>query len=181
MSLKNGSARLIIVKGGETMDSGKKFKAAMIGAGSRSNSVIYPSLADLEDVEIVAVCDIDEERLAKTADKYGIEKRYGKSADDYRRMIREVDPDAVFAIGQPHIFYDIWMWCLEHGLNLYIEKQLGPREIIALGHDEALVKRILRLVNISEFKRYQTAPVLRISSKAFGMGRRMPIVGKYLA
>lgn len=70
---------------------------------------------------------------------------------------------------------------LDEILNLYIEEQLGPKEIIALGHDEALVKRILRLVNISEFKRYQTAPVLRISSKAFGMGRRMPIVGKYLA
>jgi NAD+ synthase (glutamine-hydrolysing) len=39
----------------------------------------------------------------------------------------------------------------------------------------------LRLVNTNEFKRYQTAPVLRVSSKAFGMGRRMPIVGKYLS
>jgi len=50
-----------------------------------------------------------------------------------------------------------------------------------LGFDEQLVKRVLRLVNISEFKRHQTAPVLRMSSKAFGMGRRMPIVGKYLS
>jgi NAD+ synthase (glutamine-hydrolysing) len=62
----------------------------------------------------------------------------------------------------------------------YIEKELGPREIIAMGYDEHLVNRILRLVNINEFKRFQTPPVLRISSKAFGMGRRMPIVGKYL-
>lgn len=63
----------------------------------------------------------------------------------------------------------------------YIEEQKGPQEIISMGYDEALVKRILRLVNINEFKRYQTAPVLRVSSKAFGVGRRMPIVGKYLA
>jgi NAD+ synthase (glutamine-hydrolysing) len=56
----------------------------------------------------------------------------------------------------------------------------GPREIIALGHDEALVNRILRLVNINEYKRYQTPPTLRVSRKAFGMGRRMPIVGRYL-
>ncbi len=63
----------------------------------------------------------------------------------------------------------------------YIENKKGPQEIIALGHDEALVKRILRMVNINEFKRYQTAPVLRVSSKAFGMGRRLPIVGKYLS
>ena len=63
----------------------------------------------------------------------------------------------------------------------YIENKLGPQEIIDMGHDEKLVKRVLRLVNINEFKRYQTAPVLRVSPKAFGMGRRMPIVGKYLA
>lgn len=63
----------------------------------------------------------------------------------------------------------------------YIEKRKGPQEIIAMGHDEALVRRILRLVNINEFKRHQTAPVLRVSPKAFGMGRRMPIVGKYLS
>ncbi len=65
-------------------------------------------------------------------------------------------------------------------LYQYIEKRQGPREIIALGFEPALVKRILRMVNINEFKRYQTAPVLRVSPKAFGMGRRMPIVAKYL-
>ena len=65
-------------------------------------------------------------------------------------------------------------------LYQYIEKKKGPLEIIEMGYDEKLVRRILRLVNINEFKRHQTAPVLRVSSKAFGMGRRMPIVGKYL-
>ncbi|MBX2875735.1 MAG: NAD+ synthase [Saprospiraceae bacterium] len=63
----------------------------------------------------------------------------------------------------------------------YIEKHQSPQDIIEMGYDEKLVRRILRLVNINEFKRHQTAPVLRVSDKAFGMGRRMPIVGKYLA
>ena len=49
-----------------------------------------------------------------------------------------------------------------------------------MGFDEALVNRILKLVNTNEYKRYQTPPMLRISTKAFGMGRRMPIVAKYL-
>jgi len=70
---------------------------------------------------------------------------------------------------------------LDEILYLYIEEEMGPREIIAKGHDEALVKRILRLVNINEFKRFQTPPVLRVSKKAFGMGRRLPIVGRYLS
>jgi NAD+ synthase (glutamine-hydrolysing) len=63
----------------------------------------------------------------------------------------------------------------------YIENHQSPQDIIEQGYDEKLVRRVLRLVNINEFKRYQMAPVLRVSDKAFGMGRRMPIVGKYLA
>ncbi len=63
----------------------------------------------------------------------------------------------------------------------YIEKRKGPREIIAMGFEENLVNRVLKLVNISEYKRYQTPPILRVSTKAFGMGRRMPIVAKYLS
>ncbi len=73
--------------------------------------------------------------------------------------------------------YDI----LDEILLQYIEKRQGPKEIIEMGFDEKLVRRILRLVNINEFKRHQTAPVIRVSPKAFGMGRRMPIVGRYLS
>lgn len=62
----------------------------------------------------------------------------------------------------------------------YIENRKGPTEIVAMGFDESLVNRILRLVNLNEYKRYQTPPILRVSKKAFGMGRRVPIVGKYL-
>lgn len=70
---------------------------------------------------------------------------------------------------------------LDEILYHYIEKREGPKEIIAMGYDEQLVLRILRLVNINEYKRHQTPPMLRVSPKAFGMGRRMPIVGKYLS
>lgn len=70
---------------------------------------------------------------------------------------------------------------LDQVLYQYIEKRQGPRELVRMGFDEALVARILRLVNINEFKRHQTPPMLRVSTKAFGVGRRMPIVGKYLS
>ena len=63
----------------------------------------------------------------------------------------------------------------------YIENRQSPANLIEKGFDEALVKRILKMVNINEYKRHQTPPILRVSSKAFGMGRRMPIVGKYLS
>lgn len=68
---------------------------------------------------------------------------------------------------------------LDEILFHHIELQKGSKAIIAAGYEEALVHRILKLVTQAEFKRYQTPPILRVSPKAFGMGRRMPIVGKY--
>jgi NAD+ synthase (glutamine-hydrolysing) len=73
--------------------------------------------------------------------------------------------------------YDI----LDQVLFRYIEQRTGPAELISQGFDEDVVKRVLKLVNTNEYKRYQTPPILRVSPKAFGMGRRMPIVGKYLS
>ncbi|MDP4266553.1 MAG: NAD+ synthase [Bacteroidota bacterium] len=70
---------------------------------------------------------------------------------------------------------------LDKILYEYIELHQGPREIINSGYEETLVKRILKLVNTNEYKRYQTPPILRVSPKAFGMGRRLPIVAKYLS
>jgi NAD+ synthase (glutamine-hydrolysing) len=70
---------------------------------------------------------------------------------------------------------------LDSILYRYIEEQRSPGQIIAEGYDAALVNRILKLVNINEYKRFQMAPTLRVSKKAFGMGRRMPIVAKYLS
>lgn len=66
-------------------------------------------------------------------------------------------------------------------LYQYIEHRQGPQEIIAQGYDENLVKRILKLVNTNEYKRNQFCPIIRVSCKAFGAGRRVPIVGKYLS
>ncbi|SDE42857.1 NH(3)-dependent NAD(+) synthetase [Mucilaginibacter pineti] len=73
--------------------------------------------------------------------------------------------------------YDI----LDKILEGYIEHRLSSAEIIKMGYDEPTVRRVIRLINLAEHKRYQTPPILRVSPKAFGMGRRMPIVGKYLS
>ena len=62
----------------------------------------------------------------------------------------------------------------------YIEKRKGPREIIEMGFDAHTVNRTLKMVNANEWKRFQAPPILRVSTKAFGMGRRMNIEGKYL-
>lgn len=70
---------------------------------------------------------------------------------------------------------------LDNILYQYIERVKGPQEIKNLGYDTTLVDRILKMVNVNEYKRNQFCPIIRVSSKAFGVGRRMPIVGKYLS
>jgi NAD+ synthase (glutamine-hydrolysing) len=69
---------------------------------------------------------------------------------------------------------------LDKILYQYIERRQGPDEIKTQGFDAALVDRTLRMVNNNEYKRNQFCPIIRISPKSFGVGRRMPIVGKYL-
>ncbi|RNI36173.1 NAD+ synthase [Hanamia caeni] len=69
---------------------------------------------------------------------------------------------------------------LDEILYQYIERVQGPQEIKAMGFDAQLVDRILKMVNRNEYKRNQFCPIIRISPKAFGSGRRMPIVGNYL-
>ena len=73
--------------------------------------------------------------------------------------------------------YDI----LDKILYQYIERTQGPDQIKAQGFEVNLVDRVLKMVNVNEYKRNQFCPIIRISSKAFGVGRRVPIVGKYLS
>ena len=71
--------------------------------------------------------------------------------------------------------YDV----LDPILEMYVEDDMTAADIIALGHDEALVRRIARLVDTNEYKRRQCPPGVRISTKAFGKDRRLPITNAY--
>ena len=71
--------------------------------------------------------------------------------------------------------YDV----LDPILELYVERDRTAAEIIAMGHDEAIVRRIARLVDLNEYKRRQCPPGVRVSEKAFGKDRRLPITNGY--
>lgn len=68
---------------------------------------------------------------------------------------------------------------LDSILKAYIEKDLDTRGIVKMGFDEPLVKRVLRMVDKSEYKRRQSPPGIKITARAFGKDRRMPITNKY--
>ena len=61
----------------------------------------------------------------------------------------------------------------------FIELNKSPKEIVADGFEPETVNKVIRMVNMNEYKRFQAPPILRISSKAFGFGRKMPLVAKY--
>ncbi|HOZ14149.1 MAG TPA: NAD+ synthase [Tenuifilaceae bacterium] len=71
--------------------------------------------------------------------------------------------------------YDI----LDAILFAYIEQQLSAEKIVEKGFDPTIVSKVIRMVNVNEYKRFQAPPILRVSSKAFGFGRKMPLVAKW--
>jgi len=98
-----------------------RIRLALIGAGGMANGVHYPSLKEFDDVEIAGLCDIDGERLKSTADRFDIDNRYV----DYRNLIEETNPDAVYILMPPHQLYDLAVYCLSKGLHMFIEKPPG--------------------------------------------------------
>jgi len=98
-----------------------KVRVALVGAGSMANSVHYPSLHELDDVELVGLCDLVEEKLQQTADRFEIDKRYR----DYQKMLEETAPDAVYVLMPPHQLFDLAVHCLREGFHLFIEKPPG--------------------------------------------------------
>ncbi len=98
-----------------------KIRVALVGAGGMANNVHYPSLKAFDDVEMVGLCDLVEEKLNKTADRFGIEKRF----TDYHKMIEDTTPDAVYVLMPPHHLFNLAINVLQRKLHLFIEKPPG--------------------------------------------------------
>ena len=100
------------------MASKKTVKVAIIGAGGRAASTHYPCLAQLPDCDLVAACDLSEERVAGVCEKFDIAGRY----TNYQQMIEKETPDIVYAIMPPHHLYDVTANIIDMGCHVVIEK-----------------------------------------------------------
>lgn len=112
---------------------------------------------------------------------YALAKYINREKELIPSAVLTKEPSAELKPGQKDIDSLPAYPVLDKILYEYIELRKGPKEIKEQGFEPALVDRILKLVNTNEYKRKQFCPILRISCKAFGVGRRMPIVGKYLS
>jgi virulence factor len=93
----------------------------MLGCGGQATSIHFASLANMDDVEMVAACDLNEEKLHAAAQKYKIAKTY----TDYNRMLEQEQADAVFIVMPPHLLFDLVIAALRKKLHVFIEKPPG--------------------------------------------------------
>ncbi len=99
-----------------------KIRVGFIGAGNRARYYIHPTIRDLSEIaEVVAVCDLDEERLNQCADDYDVEARF----TDLHQMLDSVDLDACFCVSPPMHSMEMIMPCLQAGKHVLTEKPLG--------------------------------------------------------
>lgn len=101
--------------------SGGTVRVAVVGAGGIANSVHLPSLKEMPDVELVAICDLLPERAQQQAEKWGIPKTYTL----IREMFANEKIDAVFCLVEPGSMFHVAMLSLEHGYHTMIEKPPG--------------------------------------------------------
>jgi predicted dehydrogenase len=93
-------------------------RVALIGAGGMANGVHYPSLHEFDDVDLVGLCDLVPDKLAATAERFGIASTYS----DYQQMVTEQEPQAVYVLMPPQHLYDPVSYCLGAGKHVFIEK-----------------------------------------------------------
>jgi predicted dehydrogenase len=115
------------------MDEVEKLKVAVIGTGGIARNVHLPSLGDMGDIELVALCDLVRERAEAMAEQYGVPRVYTL----YREMLDEEDLDAVFVLVEPANLYHVVWHCLDAGVHTFMEKPPG----ITLYQAESLCRK----------------------------------------
>ena len=103
------------------MSTSRKLKVGVIGAGGIARSVHLPSLADIELAEVVAICDLVEERAIEQAERFAIPTTYSL----YKKMLAREDLDAVFVLVEPSNAFHPVMTCIKAGLHTFTEKPPG--------------------------------------------------------
>ncbi|MBL7838360.1 MAG: NAD+ synthase [Bacteroidetes bacterium] len=136
-------------------------------------SVGYSTLYGDMCGSLSVIGDVFKTDVYKLATFINREKTIIPDAIIYKAPSAELRPDQKDSDSLPE--YDI----LDGILKQYIEHQKGPQSIVAMGYDTQTVERVIKLVNGAEYKRFQSPPILRVSPKAFGRGRIMPLVSRW--
>jgi virulence factor len=142
------------------MSSAKRVRVGVIGAGGMCNSVHLPSLRDMADVEVVALCDLVAEKARRTAAAFNVPKVYLS----YHEMLAQEELDAIFCLVEPCNHFHVVIACLEAGLDTFMEKPPG----ISLYQAQSMMRKAEekdRLLMVGFNRRY--IPLVREVKRAF--------------
>lgn len=161
------------IRGMLLMAIANREKRIVLGTGNKSElSVGYATLYGDMAAGLGVISDLPKTLVYKLSEYVNREKEIIPRRTIEKPPSAELRPDQKDTDSLPP--YEI----LDAILELYIEKRMGRNEIIQKGFEEELVERIIKMVHSAEFKRRQMAPGLKVTGKAFGSGRRMPIAAK---
>ncbi len=164
------------VRGTILMALSNKFGSIVLSTGNKSEIAVgyctlygdmAGGLASISDVPKTMVYELSR-HVNTTFAKPAIPERVFTKPPSAELRPDQTDQDSL----PP---YDV----LDAILDLYVREEKSPDEIVAAGFDSAVVARVARLVDRNEYKRQQAAPGLKVTSRAFGFGRRMPIAQRY--
>lgn len=159
------------IRGNLLMALSNKFGSLLLTTGNKSEmSVGYCTLYGDMNGGLAVIADLPKMMVYRVSNWRNLRKPDIPEAIITKAPSAELRPDQKDQDSLPP--YDL----LDEILERHVEQCQSAEEIIAQGYDEATVRRVLRLVRIAEFKRKQAAPVLKVTSRAFGTGWRMPIV-----
>jgi len=113
-----------------------KVRVGIYGTGRFANQTHIPNLKKLEDVDVVAVCDVNEGALTETADKFDIKQRY---VDAYE-MIEKAELDVMYSVVPAFVRTDVEIKAVEQGIHLFSEKPQSTQMSVVRAIDEAVQK-----------------------------------------
>ncbi len=161
------------VRGNLLMAISNKFHSILLNTTNKSEAAVgYGTLYGDMCGGISVLGDVYKTQVYALADYLNLQKEVIPRHIITKAPSAELRPDQKDSDSLPE--YHL----LDAILLQYIEHRLGPDDIIDKGFDPVLVKKIISMVDRNEYKRFQVPPILRVSDKAFGIGRQMPVVGK---
>jgi NAD+ synthase/NAD+ synthase (glutamine-hydrolysing) len=158
------------IRGSLLMALSNKFGSLLLTTGNKSELAVgYCTLYGDMNGGLAVIADLPKMMV------YRVARWRNRSKPDIPEAILTKAPSAELRPGQTDQDSLPPYELLDQILELHVEQSKSAEEIVARGFDEATVRRVVKLVRIAEFKRKQAAPVLKVTSRAFGTGWRMPI------
>jgi NAD+ synthase/NAD+ synthase (glutamine-hydrolysing) len=159
------------IRGALLMALSNKFGSLLLTTGNKSEMAVgYCTLYGDMNGGLAVIADLPKMMV------YRVSRWRNRRKADIPEAILTKAPSAELRPGQKDQDSLPPYELLDEILELHVEQSQSAEEILAKGYDEGTVRRVLRLVRIAEFKRKQAPPVLKVTSRAFGTGWRMPIV-----